>query len=142
MNLDDSVTVTCTITKGDLPVNIWWRFGEENKTSYNLTTNDGVVITRTSQKVSLLTIEAVKARHRGSYFCFAQNRGGVAQHDAYLAINGLIANIMIHCINFKGFCNLFHVLSPSKKVSKVSNFYCKFLKLYHRSFHSHLGKKR
>lgn len=89
LNLDDSVTVTCTITKGDLPVNIWWKFGDDNSTSYNLTTNDGVVITRTSQKVSLLTIEAVKARHRGNYFCFAQNKGGVTEHDAYLAINGV-----------------------------------------------------
>jgi hypothetical protein len=93
LNLDDSVTVTCTITKGDLPVNIWWKFTESQneQMSYNLTTNDGIVITRTSQKVSLLTIEAVKARHRGNYSCFASNKGGVSHHFAYLAINGLIS---------------------------------------------------
>jgi Immunoglobulin domain len=80
----------CSITKGDLPINIWWRFSSEGTDeSYNLTTNDGIVITRTSQKVSMLAIEAVKARHRGNYTCFAANKGGFAQHSAYLAMNGL-----------------------------------------------------
>lgn len=56
--------------------------------SYNLTTNDGVVLTRNSQKTSMLAIEAVKARHRGNYKCHASNRAGTVQHSAYLAING------------------------------------------------------
>ena len=56
--------------------------------SYNLTTNDGIVITRNSQKISMLAIEAVKARHRGNYSCFAQNKAGVAQHSAFLSVNG------------------------------------------------------
>lgn len=89
-NLDDSVTATCSVTKGDTPLSIWWRFsdGIEDQMSYNLTTNDGIVITRSNQKVSMLAIEAVKARHRGNYTCFAQNKGGVSQHSAYLAIYG------------------------------------------------------
>jgi Immunoglobulin I-set domain len=56
--------------------------------SYNLTSNDGVVITRTSLKVSFLNIDAVKARHRGNYSCFASNKAGVVQFNAYLAMNG------------------------------------------------------
>jgi len=89
VNLDDSVTATCTITKGDIPMKIWWRFSEGgDDLSYNLTTNDGIVITRTSQKVSLLTIEALKARHRGNYTCFAQNKAGISQHSTNLAMNG------------------------------------------------------
>lgn len=80
----------CSITKGDLPLKIWWTFDADNsdELSYNLTTNDGVVITRTSQKVSTLAIEAVKARHRGNYTCFASNNGGVAQHSTHLVIYG------------------------------------------------------
>lgn len=91
LNLDDSVTVTCGITKGDLPVNIFWKFsdGIDNKLSYNLTSNDGIVITRTSQKFSVLAIDAVKARHRGNYTCFAQNKAGVSHQSSYLAMNGL-----------------------------------------------------
>jgi hypothetical protein len=89
LNLDESVTATCSITKGDLPIHIWWKFHDgSDEMSFNLTTNDGIIITRTSAKVSLLTIDAVKARHRGNYTCFAQNKGGVVQHGAYLMING------------------------------------------------------
>lgn len=89
LNLDDSVTATCSITKGDLPLKIWWTFqGVDDFTPYNLTTNDGVVITKPSQKISILAIDAVKARHRGNYSCMAQNKGGYSQHSAYLSING------------------------------------------------------
>lgn len=89
LNLDDSVMASCSITKGDLPISIWWRFsGEGSDITYNLTSNDGVVISRNSQKFSILAIEAVKARHRGNYTCFSSNKGGVVQQSAYLAING------------------------------------------------------
>lgn len=65
-NLDDSVTAMCSIIKGDLPITIWWRFTESDESmSYNLTTNDGVVVTKPSQKISIMAIDAVKARHRG-----------------------------------------------------------------------------
>jgi len=81
----------CSITKGDSPIKLWWTFkGDEDDHPYNLTTNDGILITKPSAKMSVLGIEAVKARHRGNYTCHAQNRAGVAQHSAYLAINGLI----------------------------------------------------
>lgn len=86
-NIDDSVSATCSITKGDLPLNIWWSFSDGNET-YNLTTNDGIVVTRNSQKVSNLLIEAIKGPHKGNYTCVAQNRGGIASQSAYLAING------------------------------------------------------
>jgi hypothetical protein len=93
LNIDDSVSATCSITKGDLPINVWWTFLEENSGSesafaYNLTTNDGIVITRASQKVSTILIEALKARHRGNYTCYAQNRAGLVAHSSYLTING------------------------------------------------------
>ena len=79
----------CSITKGDMPLKIWFTFkSDDDEFPHNLTTNDGIVITRSTQKVSMLAIEAVKARHRGNYTCHAQNRAGVAQQSSYLAING------------------------------------------------------
>lgn len=90
LNFDESVTATCSINRGDLPIHIWWQFrGDGDAEGYNLTTNDGILITRNTQKVSMLAIDALKARHRGNYTCFAANKGGVSQHSAYLAINGL-----------------------------------------------------
>lgn len=93
LNIDDSVSVTCSITKGDLPLHIWWTFLEassasENTFPYNLTTNDGIVISRANPKISMLYIESLKARHRGNYTCFAQNRAGLVSHSSYLIING------------------------------------------------------
>lgn len=89
MNFDEAVTAVCTITKGDLPIHVWWSLTSSDlHEDHNLTTNDGVMITRNSQKISMLAIDAVKARHRGNYTCFAQNRGGITQHSAFLYVNG------------------------------------------------------
>lgn len=90
MNLDEAVAITCIVTKGDLPIHIWWTLKDEFSEMRNLTTNDGVMITRNSQKVSVLTIEAVKRRHRGNYTCHAMNKAGIAEHSAYLQINGQV----------------------------------------------------
>lgn len=110
-NLDDSVTTVCSVVKGDLPLTIWWSFEDVNHASvYNITTNDGIIITRSSQKVSMLMIEAVKARHRGNYTCYAQNRGGLSAQSAYLAINGNIIKIP----NRKSLLLSYHSISEKK----------------------------
>ena len=90
VNFDDSVTATCSIIKGDLPLKIWWTLSDsfESMEEYNISTNDGVVISKTGNKVSMLNIEAVKARHRGNYSCYAKNKAGITKHSAYLAVNG------------------------------------------------------
>lgn len=89
MNLDDAVSATCTIAKGDLPIHIWWTLVDDfNGDEKNLSSNDGLMITRTSQKLSLLNIDAVKARHRGNYTCYAKNKAGTSKHSAFLFING------------------------------------------------------
>jgi Immunoglobulin domain len=89
MNLDDAVTAVCTITKGDLPIRIWWTLVDDfHQVEKNLSTNDGLMISRSSPKISMLAIDAVKARHRGNYTCHAHNKAGVAHHSAFLHING------------------------------------------------------
>lgn len=89
LNFDESTSAMCSVTKGDLPLTIWWSFQNDHENfAENLTTNDGIFITKTSLKISTLVIEAVKARHRGNYTCYAQNRAGSSSHSAHLAING------------------------------------------------------
>ena len=112
LNLDESVSTMCSISKGDLPIAIWWQFHETDESlQYNLTTNDGIVISRPSNKISILAIDAVKSRHRGNYTCFASNKAGVAQYSTYLAING-IGEILINSFFMTlllRFCNLFSI---------------------------------
>lgn len=88
INVDDMVSVTCLVNKGDLPIEIDWWVVDDYGVERFLLTNDGIVITRSSQRMSVLTIESVKARHRGEYICKAKNRAGSVQSAANLAING------------------------------------------------------
>lgn len=89
MNLDEAVSTTCTVTKGDLPMMIWWTFHDlDTGLDRNLSTNDGVMVLRNSQKISSLNIDAVQARHRGNYTCFAMNKAGIVNFSAFLAVNG------------------------------------------------------
>lgn len=79
----------CSVNKGDLPIKIWWTLSEsEHDFPRNLSTNDGVVIAQTGNKLSVLNIESVNGRHRGNYSCHAKNKAGIVHHSAYLAING------------------------------------------------------
>ena len=41
----------CTVTKGDLPIKIWWTLSEsyESIAEYNITSNDGIIISNPIQ---------------------------------------------------------------------------------------------
>lgn len=79
------VSITCSVTKGDQPIEITWAF---NGTSIDSRDSD-VVIGSTNRKNSVLTIESVAARHAGDYTCTASNRVGATTHTAHLAVNGI-----------------------------------------------------
>lgn len=87
-----NVKATCSVTKGDLPISIWWTLADSHGSNtpfeYNISTNDGVVISKAGNKLSVLNIEAVKARHHGNYSCYAANKAGTTKHSAYLSIHG------------------------------------------------------
>jgi hypothetical protein len=82
--MDEMCSVMCSVNKGDLPLEIYWMHTDATGTEKRVITNDGVVITRTNQRISMLLIEAVKARHRGNYTCVAKNKGGEMHHTAVL----------------------------------------------------------
>lgn len=79
----DMVSAYCTVNKGDLPLDIAW-----TKNGGRVFTNDGVVVTRNSQRISVLSIESVRARHAGNYSCVATNNAGETRQSAMLAVNG------------------------------------------------------
>ncbi|XP_025152773.1 Down syndrome cell adhesion molecule-like protein Dscam2 isoform X24 [Harpegnathos saltator] len=77
------VSVTCSVAKGDQPIEITWAF---NGTTIDSRDSD-VVVASTNRKNSVLTIESVAARHAGDYTCTASNRVGTTTHTAHLAVN-------------------------------------------------------
>lgn len=68
----------------------------------NISSNDGIVVAKTGNKLSLLNIEAVKRRHRGNYTCWAKNKAGISHYSVQLAING-------DSMNFNGIKKFQHV---------------------------------
>lgn len=78
------VSATCTVNKGDFPIDINWMFNGDMIPSMN----SGISISRTNQRISTLSIEAVRDRHRGNYTCIAKNFAGFSEITTILFING------------------------------------------------------
>ncbi|XP_072765900.1 Down syndrome cell adhesion molecule 1 isoform X43 [Anoplolepis gracilipes] len=92
-NAGEMATVQCAVIKGDLPIDIIWSFngrvidtanGAFDEHNYD---NSDIVISRSSKRISQLTIESVAARHAGEYSCTASNTAGTATHSSVLSVN-------------------------------------------------------
>ncbi|XP_067215052.1 cell adhesion molecule Dscam1 isoform X3 [Linepithema humile] len=83
-NWGEAVSAVCTVVKGDLPIEVTWALNGEPITKEN---HGDVSISSTSKRVSLMTIEAVSARHAGEYTCTASNAAGATSYSATLAVN-------------------------------------------------------
>jgi hypothetical protein len=103
----------CTVSKGDLPIQITWILTDDSGQEKILTTDDGIVITRTNQRSSMLSIEQVKPHHRGNFTCRVSNKGGKTQYSTYLHINGFY----LDPLSFRVFSN--HNRPSFPKLSRV-----------------------
>lgn len=83
INEFDMVSAYCSVNKGDLPIDISWRLNDRR-----IFTNDGISITRSNQRSSVLSIESVRDRQAGNYTCVASNVAGTAEYTTVLAFNG------------------------------------------------------
>lgn len=79
------LSVSCTIIKGDLPVNLTWSFNDVPLLDYG---RGDVSIINNNKRVSFLSIDSVSARHAGKYKCTAANAAGAHSHTALLVVNG------------------------------------------------------
>ncbi|CAA9996842.1 unnamed protein product, partial [Nesidiocoris tenuis] len=82
LEANEFVTVTCSVLKGDFPLNISWAFNNES-----LSSSDEVTITKTGKRMSVLVIESVKGHHAGTYSCIGLNDAGSDVHSADLLVN-------------------------------------------------------
>lgn len=89
-NEGDSVQLTCHVAKGDLPLRIRWTHND-----LPLFSHLGVMASKIGERVSLLTVETVKAVHSGNYSCVASNNAGNISYTSELFVNGLLNHISI-----------------------------------------------
>uniref|UniRef100_A0AAR5PMC5 Down syndrome cell adhesion molecule-like protein Dscam2 n=1 Tax=Dendroctonus ponderosae TaxID=77166 RepID=A0AAR5PMC5_DENPD len=82
VNSGDLASVSCSVHKGDLPINITWL--HDNKT---VNSEFGISVFKNGRKVSSLTIDSVGEEHSGLYTCVAENNAGMDSHSAQLNIN-------------------------------------------------------
>lgn len=76
-------TVNCAVIRGDPPFEITWKLNGRR-----IDSNDGITITRTGQRMSVLYIESVQPRHSGSYTCSVKGIAGIFEHLSVLRVNG------------------------------------------------------
>ncbi|XP_071567236.1 Down syndrome cell adhesion molecule 1 isoform X26 [Temnothorax nylanderi] len=83
VNSGEAISATCSILKGDFPMDITWAFNGE---PISAESTDQFSITK-GKRLSVLSIDAVAARHAGEYTCTASNKAGASSHTAALAVN-------------------------------------------------------
>lgn len=83
MNAGEFANLQCIVPTGDLPLTIKWSYpGEEMGGS------SGVITKKVADRVSMLMISAITAKHAGNYVCTAENAAGKSSYTAQLTVNG------------------------------------------------------
>lgn len=83
MNYDETVSVTCTVSGGDLPIIFTWKFNGAPIESYL-----EILTEKRGKRINVLMIESLKAKHAGNYTCMAANAASAVEHTAELNVNG------------------------------------------------------
>lgn len=73
-----SVQVTCLLSEGDSPLEIFWKHQGTK----------GIVVNKMGRQGSSLLIDDVDLEHRGNYTCYAKNMVGIVSHTAVLEVQG------------------------------------------------------
>ncbi|KAK9680795.1 hypothetical protein QE152_g38810 [Popillia japonica] len=82
MNSGDTVSVACSVYKGDLPLHITWLLNNKPALDYQ-----GITVNLVNKKLSTLTIDSVDAIHAGQYTCLAKNSAGESSFTKNLTVN-------------------------------------------------------
>ncbi|XP_070066212.1 cell adhesion molecule Dscam1 isoform X6 [Drosophila virilis] len=82
-HLGQYITYQCTLTEGDLPLNIRWTF---NKQPLFNDDDQDILIAKLGRRSSVLTIESVAAKHAGNYSCHGENAAGKASYSTQLKV--------------------------------------------------------
>lgn len=83
VNSGEFASVSCSVHKGDLPIDISWY--HNNNT---ITEGNGVTVLK-NNKASMLSIDSISFESAGEYTCVARNRAGATKVSAVLNVNGI-----------------------------------------------------
>lgn len=83
LNSEETVSITCAVNKGDLPIKINWTLNNVPVEKVY-----GVKVNQMSSRASLLNIESITDEHSGEYKCIAENKAGIVEYATVLAVNG------------------------------------------------------
>lgn len=82
----DYLTITCTFTHGDLPINITW--SHDGQVLPTLGDPDSGITLITTKRSSVLSIDSIAGEHAGNYTCTGTNRAGSDSLATSLFVNG------------------------------------------------------
>lgn len=83
LHVGDRASLTCSVTKGDLPLTISWQ-----KDGRTVEPAQMVSITQVDQYTSILLIESLSPDHNGNYSCVVRNLAAEVAHTHQLVVNG------------------------------------------------------
>lgn len=83
MNNGETVSVQCTISGGDLPVQVSWTFNGAPLEPYL-----EIITKKLGKRINNLMIDSVSAKHAGNYTCIVENAAGVAHQSSELVVIG------------------------------------------------------
>lgn len=92
LNFGATISISCIITEGDLPLTVLWQHNGQNLTDEQNDMGD-IFFTTRGQRIHMLIIESVKARHMGNFSCTATNRAGRTDFTSNLVVKGSIITI-------------------------------------------------
>lgn len=92
-----SVSVQCSVSSGDLPLNIMWLFDNDP-----IQQSNDIITSNFGHRASALSIEPLSRKHVGNYTCLAVNDFGKSFHTAQLIINGSSILHLSTAINMDG----------------------------------------
>ncbi|KAL3284947.1 hypothetical protein HHI36_019078 [Cryptolaemus montrouzieri] len=82
LHVGDRASLTCSVTKGDLPLTITW-----HKDGRMVQPAHSMSITQVDQFTSILVIESLTPEHNGNYSCVVRNAAAEVSHTQQLLVN-------------------------------------------------------
>lgn len=82
-HMDQFLSITCAISDGDLPLNIFFTYNNQP-----ITPDMDVTVSKLGKRTSVLTIDSVNGHHAGSYTCHGKNDAGGTSYSTELKVIG------------------------------------------------------